>query len=677
MKSLKIISESNPVARRWLLSARSMLVLLVLAVLSYYPYAGTRRTIFEDNDCVYHLHRVSLCLKTYPQVLELDRFSHFPEGFRCHWSAPYTFFLASLAKMGLPPDADLGQLGGALSWIPPLAFLGALCLVLRLSARIRQDTLFLVSCGVAVIVSKDIFVIFRYGCIDHHYCAALGVLALGIGFLERRLGFWIMGVLTLLIFTPDGSLYVTFLVGLSCVAPLLVLLTRGEENDVRMSFKWLLAPAWACALALIWKISLTPDLASWTEVTWDRLSLLHLLWFVFLGLCLPTTWLGIRSVRRRFGAAWGWGALLAAFCLLALCGAGLLWGFGVLGPVIKRLAFGRRLPVLEEMAPWRMVFSDGWIKILLLAASFWTMRFLQKIFQGKSFEKDDARVVDNALLLSTTLLVSVLEFRHLRVLAPIAVPAVCAAAFEVVRLLRGLPLFDKGFRRQIPLVAMLLILFQPLVWRSATGIMFRSGSKQKQQPIAEELANWFKSQTPSPGARALHDRQPDYGVFCPWTMGHQIHVLGERPVVIDPFNHVGIVQPSVDIWLATSKEQLKSALEKYQVRYLVLCGAESEILTTFALEQPDITDLIAHSPQSPTGVVYLPKMREYVLFSLLLSGGKSGLEGFLRPVYLSREEKQMAVVDPLTGAIATTNIPVAQVYEVISRTALIGMGNTL
>jgi asparagine N-glycosylation enzyme membrane subunit Stt3 len=665
MKSLKTTSETNPVARRWLLSARSMLILLVLALFCYYPYSGVRQTIFEDNDCIYHLHRVSLCLKTFPQVLELDRFSHFPEGFRCHWSAPYTFLLASLAKLAVSSEADLAHLGGALSWIPPLAFLGALCLVLRLSARVRRDALFLVSCGVAVIVSKDIFVIFRYGCIDHHYCVALGLLALGIGFLERRLSFWIMGVLSLLILSPDGPLYVTLLVGLSCAAPLLALLSRGEENDVRMSFKWLLAPAWACGLSLIWKASLTPDLATWTAFTWDRLSLLHLFWFVFLGLALPTTWLGIRHVRRRFGTAWGWGALLAAICLLAICGAGLLWGFGVLSPVIKRLAFGRRLPVLEEMAPWRMVFSDGWIKILLLAALFWATRFLQKIFQSKSFEKGDTQEADNALLLSTMLLVSVLEFRHLRVLAPIAVPAVIAAAFEVVRLLRGVRLFDKGLRRQVPLVAMLLILFQPLVWRSATGIMFRSGSKQQQQVIVEDLANWFKSETPLPGGTARHDTQPDYGVFCPWTMGHQIHVLGERPVVIDPFNHVGIVQPSLDIWLATSKEQLQAALEKYQVRYLVLCRAETEILLTFALQQPDITDLVAQSPQSSTGVVYLPKMRNYVLFSLLFSGGKSGLEGCLRPVYLSRQERPLAVVDPRTGAIAEMSIPVAQVYEVI------------
>jgi len=627
------------------------------------PVDGYANFMLADPDSLYHLHRVETCLANYPAVRSIDAYSHHPFGYRNHWISLHTLFYATVAKaLGLPPDERQG-LVRALSWVPPLLGLASVGLAIAAATCYANGSAAIVVVGLTAAFSANGFWLFRHGAIDHHLFACLGIQCLVLARLKKRLWAWIGGCALLLAMTPAASLYVTIFAAVLVGAELAGCCAKAEPRLER-TWLWLLSPGLACAMVLALHRAIETAPLPLAHLSCMHLSLFQPLWLACFGAAMGLLLFALRRLQptrrtRELAVYAALGGVLAAVLGLAL-----LWAAGQLGPMWERLAFTRRMPVSEEAGPLSVRFMQlpGWIKVLALAEVYLIGRLIVE-----TRRRSDSDNVFRWLALTVGLGVGLLEFRHLRAVSPLAAIAVTVAAFESVRLLRRMPLFE-GPRRGLAPIALIAVIAAPAFLHFSFGS--RAGSVRRlraQERQAGELADWLRLNTPSPGPR--HGAAPAYGVFCEWNLGHHLNIVGERPVVVDPFNHMGVVEPSTAVWLSQTDEELVQALSSYRARYLVLTSPARNILTMLALERRDVSDLVRVAPELPGGFLFTSAMRRYAAFRLFAEAEAPTTQpGPLRLRFCSSLERALPVLGP-DGKARIRVVPAARIYELSASAA--------
>jgi hypothetical protein len=172
-----------------------------------------------------------------------------------------------------------------------------------------------------------------------------------------------------------------------------------------------------------------------------------------------------------------------------------------------------------------------------------------------------------------------------------------------------------------------------------------------------ELLAWLRTATPDPGRR---DARPAYGVFCAWPWGHHVNVLGRRPAIVDGFNHEGVEEPTRQVWLSRTPEELTAALRAWGARYFVVTNSGGTLLS---LLRRTSVEIARPAPDVPSGVVYLDPMYEYAAFRLQAESGFSGGFGHLRPRFVSGAEQPLAVLHE--GRTFVASVPQVMAYELV------------
>lgn len=622
-----------------------------------------------ENDSLYQLHRVENCLQRYPLVESVDPYSHYPRVYRVPWMPLHTVFYATVAKLAGVSSTQREALVALLSWIPPLMGLLALALVLAITRCFTSNPLCIFAVGLLCAFSTDVCRPFFYGAIDHHLFAHLGVLLMVWGRLRQRLSAWIAGLLSLLAMTPEGIVYVTAL--MACIlASELAALTSGQRTE-RRTWSWLLSPG-AVAFA-VWLAGrfLDPAPLPIADLTWTYPTLFSPLWFTVLGTSMDGALLGAVRLGRvkantepnraasaavaREAAPVSVAAAFAAITAVALAGAAFLLWTGALQTTVARLfGGGQRLFVAEEASVFRVGFWEAAVgyRILALAAIYVAVKLAAALRSGC-----DSTGSFQWLVLAVSLGLGLAEYRHLYVLSSLQLVALGLAAFEIETRLRRLPIFS-GRARVIPAVILALAIVPSFAAENLADRAATSGDVCTRLPLLETLAGWLKHNTPDPGSGP----KPGYGVFSAWTNGHHLHILGERPVVVDPFNYEldrGVEEALDRVWHARGADQMTSALRAYGVRYLVLTNPEAEILGTIEAAGLRRDDLEERSPGGK--VTFKPAMSQFASFRLFMGGRYTGEFGQLQPRYFTADAEHYTANS--SGAERQFVVPRGQIYE--------------
>lgn len=633
----------------------SLLAILGLAALWRLPVNHQEwRFLWCENDSLYQLHRVQKCLEHYPRVESVDYDSHFPAGYRVHWINLHTLFYATIAEVaGIGPE-QIDRLTSVLSWIPPLFGLVAVLLAVAVAQCFIASDLCALAVGLLCAFSADVVRPFFFGTIDHHLFAHLGVLLLVLGRLRQRLGWWLLGLVSLIAMTPEAIIYVSVLLGCVFLSELAALLLRDEAQ--LSPWSWYLSPAAVCLLTWAADRTLATLPLPVLALSWIELSLFQCLWLAVLGIgmrrvlsAVASPW---RRVPRRSIVALGALGLFGAVCLL------LLRWTGVLDTLTERLLLAHRFFVGEEASVFRAGFwrAAPWYRILAFSGVFFAAKLVQ-CYRARADSGDWFRWI----ALSVALVLGLKEYRHLYVLSSLQLVGLGVALFETERFVRRLPVFAGRALQAVPAIVLALAVLPPFVRSDVLDRAAIHGNACGGLPLLQEVSGWLRLNTPA--ARQPGQERASYGIFTPWSIGHHIHVFAQRPVVVDPFNlevdskEEDTVQAA---WLARRPDGLMAVLRKDRARYLVLMNPAEEIVGELIRNQVPKDRFVSFAGGKPT---FSPAMSQFASFRLFMTGGLSGEFGQLQPRFYS-DESESYTVDEQGSGPRRVIIPRAQVYEV-------------
>jgi len=637
-----------------------------------------------ENDSLYQLHRVQQCLRDFPRVESIDSYSHYPRGYRVHWMPLHTLFYASLARLaGLPAEAR-EEIAALLSWVPPLLALASLLLVVGIARALTRNDLCVLAVALLYAFGADATRPFVYGTIDHHLFAHLGVLLMVWGRLRLRWWAWVAGAAALLAMTPEAIVYVTALLGCLFAALLAEELVEPGAVEPRR-WPWLLAPGLVGLTAFAGGRALETQPLPPTDLTWMYPTAFTPLWLLVVGGAMLA---GLRLAARvspaakvagpegggngrsggerttatsrpvdagRSGRAFA--AAVLAGAIVAAAAAAYLLATGALASVATRLlGGGDRLLVGEEAS----VFARGFFAApagyrMTAFALLWVAYRLIAAWRDRT-DLYPARMASYAfgwLALALALLLGFAEYRHLYVLSSLQAVALGLAVFGVEERLRAMPLFARA--RFVPAVVLAAATVPFFLREDVAARAAASAGVCESQPLREELARWLAAHTPPAG------RPPAYGVFAPWSIGHHLHVLADRPVVVDPFNY------ELDDWVgaqvrrvlhAGTTDEMAAALRDLGARYLVLTNPAAEIVDTLPAGA-DAGELLRRNPDG--SVTYQPALARYAAFRLFMSGGAAAETDELRLLHASADAEPFT-----TGGGEVVAVARGQIYEVVA-----------
>jgi hypothetical protein len=360
-----------------------------------------------------------------------------------------------------------------------------------------------------------------------------------------------------------------------------------------------------------------------------------------------------------------WGRAARALALALLPPLAFLQGARALGSIAARLGGPRRLFVGEETSLLRggLAALHPWYVALLGAALYSAGRLaLVCLRRGAGVEL----FAWGALAASYA--AGFAEMRHLYVFSSLQLVGFALFAFALADLLAARAAAVPSPRvagtgavlRGVALTACAL----PLLL--SVDVLDRAALRQRacaMLPIAEEASTWLRQNTAPVGENG----PAPYGVFGPWSLGHHLHVLGGRAVVVDPFNHatpagdwVGeLVQRE---WLAHSAAELIAPLRELGVRYLVLTNPAEEIAGALRRGGEPGADVYRFEPDGR--LTYLPGMSRLAAFRLFMTHGSTPeFDGLvLRYAGRAQETYQVRGAD---GAVGTARVPSLQIYELV------------
>lgn len=658
MGSDPAVTASHPPAarRRSVVRLAAVVALLLFAGLWRLPTSPEEwRFLWCDGDSLFQLHRVQQAVAHYPFIPSIDPYSHYPSGSRVHWLAPHTAFYATISRVaGIRAD-DLDALGEFLSWIPPLLGIVSVAMVLGVASSFTSEIGWVLGAGSLAALSAETCRAFFFGIIDHHLFAHLAVLILVLGRLKRDLPTWVAGAGLFFATTPEATFY---------VAVILILLWISEVGgdpaiEPLPAWPWFLLPSLACLLSWFIHRSLETDPIPPLNLSWEYFTLLQPLLFFFLGVTCGGSLAALRP--DRLGDRGGVGKSLSTWlALIGLVGlAVFLTTSGILSAGWLRLVRIDRIFVGEEGSPLNAGFwgASRWVRILCLAGVFWVVKLFSVVRRGAGTDE-----WFRTLVMVMAFTIGLLEMRHMYVLSSLQMVGVAVAALETTHGLRRWAMFSRSWNRMLPTAVLALVLggifFEEQIFhRQATH-----GDACSPLPVVEELSQWLSTRAQGPREG---NGPPEYGVFAPWWIGHHLHVLGGRPVVVDPLNYPDAedsLRVQVEVWGARTAEELERVLRAHRVKYLVITEPARAIVRT----QPRPESLHEKLIDSTGGgeTVLLPGLNQFAAFRLFMSRGAPPEFASFQARFFTSQIDRYRVMRQGSNATDEISIPRGQIYEV-------------
>ncbi len=608
-----------------------------------------------DGDSLYQLKRVLLAIDHYPRVAVRDPLCHHPDGLTLHWPNGYPFVLASLAL--LAGQRGMAECAALLSWLPPLLALVSLILVWRIARCLHPSRLWQSLATGIIAVSHHAAYPTLYGRLDHHAVATAALLALVAGHVERRLWLWASGAFSLMAFTPEGGVLLTLVLGAWYLAGVLrsvwgPLDGRSEGARPALWFGTALAAVW-----LAWGLDAAVAMEGARGLALDpaRLGLFHGLWFALLALLLPLhgVLLGRLAPEREVRILGATAGLLVTGGALVL----FLVSTGASPHLAARVAKAGRLLVAEELSPLAggLPSSPFYFQLLLCAAIAAVWAALRSVRQAH-----ESRLVRVWFWIAAASSLCLLERRWVNVCLPLALLALAFFLERSVALLRR-TLAARAPDAAHAGIAIVAGLVPLLLFVSDYRVMSRGAQRGKILfDVALEALGALRAGGDGLPASAEPAEPP--GVAAPWYIGHHLNVLGQLPVVADPFNFPdGIEERLQSLWLSRSEEDLIAALERRRARVLVLRNPARDAAEAWHLDGRSAAELIT---EDSLGVpTYREASRAFAAVRLFGHCGFEQESGRLQPRRLSERSMHYVQEDADPALAREYEVPWVQVYE--------------
>lgn len=496
---------------------------------------GQGELVPMDGDSAYHLRRILWAVERFPALPTVDRFMNWPDGAPCPWADGFDLLGAALARaaggVGSRPRAELA--GALLPVILGLLVVWATMDLARLgarrgpAARTRASGVALAA-GLLVALLPQAVASSRFGRPDHHVAEALSMLLLA-GWSLREPSTRRGGALR---FEAAGAAAAAFACWTFTGGPLYVALAAGllALRAVRSARPALLgsgAPgllAGGAAAALL----AVPALRQHGRALSFQLP--SLLQPALVAVAAGAVALAVAAARRlpRSGAA-------ARVAALAVGVAASATALALLWPAAAReLAEGlrgwllRRDPWLATIDEFQPLFGQGRGPVAALDYFFGAPGIAAPalLAGGAAWaaRRTGERGVRLATLSAALFGLTLLQSRFGRVFAPflavaaaLSLEGLAAVAVRALRRPRALRLLAP-----ITAAAALLALADPRL-----RAMLRPGAER---PLSAEVAAALELRH-GPG-----DSPGDApGVLAPWSFGHTVSYLADRPVVVNGF----------------------------------------------------------------------------------------------------------------------------------------------
>ena len=609
--------------KRLSLLGRALLVYAVAVLLRLRNFREVLmgdRVLFGFDDPYYHLRRIYLTMQHFPKVPAFDSYLNFPDGAVITWPPGFDLLVSTvcwIAGLGHPSMHRIEVTAALL--IPFLGGLTAVVVMLlgeEIFGRARWEAL-----GAALLFAflPAPQAISTVGRLDHQVLE-MSVFGMVLLFFLRALrddpgsrhSFWGGLFLAVGTFCWTGAfLYGGFLMMFAIAQMVLDRLHgRTESSAGRSALRVLF---WG-TLLLVPLVLISPGVGrtSFTVVllSWYQPAMLAVATFL-----LPAISEMIFARGRRLAALRVSGGALSAGILIAVGGWLLIKGSGGIEFLTRRDPLWQL--IVKSTPAWKLPAGQlvTYFSPLLYAAPIVAVLLARSVFRDRFH---DVRM--NALL-CLLLFTAALGASQARFLNYFAVPY-CLVMLWALR--RGIQALQRQFKAKtlrwsVALGATLLFLV-PLAPLLRASVHSLPGNMDDRLAHVYPSLEWMRDKTPPTSYYLEPELKPEYGVLADFTFGHWITTIGQRPNFCNPFGigpwHGKAVRESARFFLTEDETELLPALDKNEIRYVLLYNIENAVPDyAFLLKRPPTEYLAAASP----GGKVVPTPRFFHTFGVRLA----------------------------------------------------------
>ncbi len=517
---------------------------LIFAAWLRWPHSEIdHRAVYMDNDSLYQLQRIHDTLVNYPKVPTQDAKLHHPNGYQLHWPGLYPWLMASYVKLGFDAvDDSLAGIARKTGYLPIVWGLLACLFWMRASAQFLSSKETSIAIGLLIGCMPYTIAVSRYGILDHHGFVDLALSIMAYGCVCKRRWIQSIGLVMGLALTPEFPYYALIL--LAIWAWYQSYLSLGSKVGDWLPF---------ALVMLVWTLNQVVQQGPW--VWWDlyRLSLTHAALFAACSFAANLS----RTIdwrKRMLPSLMFFGLTLLTVCLLVL------WSNGQAAILVERLSQTGRMSIAEETSVlrWPLWNMPIWIWIYIPIAFIAAFNCVRALLRRATMD-----FVTSGLVL-VTYIVALREIRHFAVLQGALISTgICLLIIGMRRIEHPIHI---TLKRSLALGLLCLALTAAYI-----------GNRQYQRVRQSDYANWNPLVTEIP-AWLAKNTSSHHAVMAPWDIGHQIRVLADRSVSLDPFNFPDPIDVIIeDVYLAKDEDELLQALERYQCKWLVAANPTSSI----------------------------------------------------------------------------------------------------
>lgn len=576
---------------------------------------------FFSQDPYYHLRRIMLAVKNLLYIPTYDSYAGFPEGLYCFWSPLFDqtiAFLALLAGKGTP-TVRLTEIVAA--FFP--AILGAITIIpfYLLAKELFNKNLGYLSALIFGLLPGHIYPSLL-GYTDHHCAEPIFAIMLFYFLLkvqktqikEKRNFFAVCAgisqAFSILVWT--GSL---IFLSVSAIYILgLILGSIKDKQRLKVIFKlarYLFASSFLVLLPICattyWgrRFLFTYDALSWFQIS---VIFLTLMFFLFLESLLLNTEKGKKY--RFFISLIPAGLVMLASLLffstfLSNFVEGINW-------VIKKEKWYQSI---TEFQP--LFISLGVISFFRPTSYFSFGFYLLPLVFAKIFwnEKKNRLFLIILVIIIAGLGLWQSRFSNfLSVIVAIGLAYLFFCVFEQLSLIVKLKI--------IPLIVSSIL----FLWLFSPCLREINSLSNKYPVIPEEwkeILIWLRENTPKTSYYFEPFRQPEYGILAPWTPGHWIVYLSQRPVLANGF-HTNLENNKIMMRFYLTEDPVEASviLKEKKIRYIILTDITPNILDFANIIGKDgrlyIYKEIMRRPDGGISIAYYPTARFYKLISTQL-----------------------------------------------------------
>jgi len=661
---------------------RALLVYAVAVILRLRNIRGVLvgdRVLFGFDDSYYHLRRVYLTLQHFPKVPSFDYYLNFPNGAIITWPPGFDLlvsFVCWIAGLGHPSPHRL-EVAAALL-IPFLGGLTAVVVLLlgeEILGRARWEAM---AAAILFAFLPAQQAISTVGRLDHHVLE-MSIFGLVVLFFLRalrddpgsRYSFW--GGLALAggTFCWTGSfLYGGFLM-MFAVAQMILdrLHGRTESSAGRSALRVLF---WG-TLLLVPLVLISPGVGR-TSFTYVLLSWYQPAMLAVATFLLPAISEMIFARGRRLAALRASGGALAASVLIGAGSWFLIKGSGGVEFLTRRDPLWQ---LIMELTPaWKLPPGQlvSYFSPLLYAAPLVALLLARFLIRDRFH---DVRLNALLALLLFTALLGAQEARFLNYFAvPFCIALLWAFRRGLVALTRGMKSKAMRLSATAAGTAICLLPLGPLLRESFHSL---PGNVDSTLAHLYPTFEWMRDNTPRTSYYMEPELKPEYGVLADFTFGHWITTIGQRPNFCNPFGigpwHGKAVREAARFFLMEDEAELLPALDKNEIRYIVLYNNENAVPDYALLTERPLADYLVQDPAKGRPIPTLRYLRTFGVRLALTDGSEHvaagqeipALDGF-RLVHESPETHRRRV----PGLEGTMESSYVKVFERIKGAILEG-----